>query len=243
MFKGEIGLAMPWRISVSFEKVEIGNAVLYRGDCLEILPILPKVDAVVTDPPYGIGYVSASRIQGPTEMLQNDQRALVESVALMAERLADGGALYLATRYDVSAQWNEAVLAAGLTMKTPIFWDKMNHTSGDLEGDYGGQVEIFIFAHKGRHKLNERMTNLWRHSKELSLDHPTPKPVGLMERMIANSTACGGLVLDAFMGSGTTGVACVNLDRKFIGIEIEKKYFDITCQCIEQAKKQQRLFA
>ena len=221
---------------------QIGNATLYLGDCMEILPTLPKCDAVVTDPPYGIGYVSAWRIQGPTEMLPNDHKAPVESVLLMADLLADGGALYLATRYDVAAQWNDAVIAAGLTMKTPIFWDKMNHTSGDLEGDYGGQVEIFIFAHKGRHKLNERMANLWRHSKESSLDHPTPKPVGLMERMIANSTARGNLVLDGFMGSGTTGVACMNLGRKFIGIEIEQKYFDIACKRIEQAQKQIRMF-
>ena len=225
-------------------KVEtIGNATLYCGDSRDILPALPTVDAVVTDPPYGISYVSAWRIQGPTEMLASDDAAPLWAVPLMADRIADGGALYLATRYDVAAQWNDAVIASGLSMKTPLFWDKTNHTSGDLEGDYGGQVEIFIFAHKGRHKLRKRQGNLWRFPRDQASPHPTPKPVGLMERIIACSTDEGALVLDPFMGSGSTGVACANLGRPFIGIEIEPKYFAIACERIKAAQDQLRLFA
>lgn len=223
--------------------VQIGDATLYLGDCLEILPTLPRAGAVVTDPPYGISYVSAWRKHRPTEMLRNDDRAPVESVQLMADRLADGGALYLATRYDVAAQWNEAVIASRLAMKTPIFWDKTNHTSGDLEGDYGGQVEIFIFAHKGRHRLRKRQGNLWRFPRDPAGVHPTPKPVSLLERMVACSTDQGSLVIDPFMGSGSTGVACMNLGRKFIGIEIEPKYFDISCERIDRAQRQARMFA
>jgi site-specific DNA-methyltransferase (adenine-specific) len=224
--------------------VTLGNATLYHGDCLEILPTLGKVDAVVTDPPYGISYISAWRKCGPTEMLQNDDSAPVESVAMLAELIADTGALYLATRFDVAAQWNEAIRDAGLTLKTPIYWDKGNHTSGDLEGDFGAQVEIFLFAHKGRHKLRgKRLANLWHIPRDVAGDHPTPKPVPLMERMIGVSTDDGQTILDPFMGSGTTGVACMNLGRKFIGIEIEKKYFDIACERIDQAQRQARLFA
>jgi len=226
-------------------KIEtIGNATLYLGDCLEILPTLGKVDAVITDPPYGISYVSAWRKQGPTEMLANDNVAPLDSVIGMASALNDGGAMYLATRFDVAAQWNSAVRDAGLTLKTPIFWDKGNHTSGDLDGDFGAQVEIFIFAHKGRHLLRgRRLANLWRVPREVYGDHPTPKPVALIERMTSCSTDKGQVVLDPFMGSGTTGVACMNLGRKFIGIEIEPKYFDIACERIENAQRQGRLFA
>jgi site-specific DNA-methyltransferase (adenine-specific) len=226
------------------EPVVIGNAELYLGDCLEILPTLGKVDAVITDPPYGISYVSAWRKHGPTEMLANDDAAPLDSVAGMASGLVDGGALYLATRFDVAAQWNAAIRDAGLTLKTPIFWDKGNHTSGDLEGDFGAQVEIFIFAHKGRHLLRgRRLANLWRVARESAGDHPTPKPVALIERMVSCSTDQAGTILDPFMGSGTTGVACMNLGRKFIGIEIEPKYFDIACRRIEDAQRQSRLFA
>lgn len=230
--------------AVTWKRMErIGDATLILGDCLEILPTLPKVDAVVTDPPYGIGYVSSRRTHGPTEMLANDDAAPLSSVALMAGLIRDGGALYLATRYDVAAQWNEAVIASGLAMKTPIFWNKLNHTSGDLEGDYGGQVEIFIFAHKGRHRLRRRISNLWNFSRDPAGEHPTPKPVGLIEQMTACSTDPGHLILDPFMGSGTTGVACANLGRQFIGIEIEPKYFHIACERIDAAYRQQRLFA
>jgi site-specific DNA-methyltransferase (adenine-specific) len=226
------------------ERVVIGNAELWLGDCREILPTLSKVDAVITDPPYGISYVSNYRKSGPTHALVNDDIAPTDAVVRMAELILDGGALYLATRFDVSAQWVDAIRSAGLTLKTPIYWDKGNHTSGDLEGDFGGQVEIFLFAHKGRHKLRgPRVANLWRVAREHAGDHPTPKPVMLMERMISCSTDRGQIVIDPFMGSGTTGVACMNLGRRFIGVEIERKYFDIACERIENAQRQQRLFA
>ena len=226
-------------------KVEIGNATLYHGDALLILPSLGTVDAVITDPPYGIRYVTGRRevMETPPDIVGDDNPPL-ESVALMAARLKQGGALYLATRFDVSAPWVNAIREAGLTLKTPIFWDKCSHTAGDLEGDFGAQVELFLFAHKGRHKLRgPRIANLWRVPRDQASEHPTPKPVPLMEKMVACSTDPGQVVLDPFMGSGSTGVACMNLGRKFIGIEIERRYFDIACERISAAQAQGRLFA
>lgn len=226
------------------KRVVIGNAELWLGDCRDILPGLPKVDAVITDPPYGIEYVSAWRKRGPTEMLANDDSAPVDAVADMASLLNEGGAMYLATRFDVAAQWNEAIRSAGLRLKTPIFWDKGNHTSGDLDGDFGARVEVFIFAHKGRHKLRgPRLANLWAVPRDPAGDHPTPKPVALMERMVACSTDEGGLVVDPFMGSGSTGVACMNLGRRFIGCEVDPRYFEFACRRIEDAQRQGRLIA
>ena len=225
-------------------KVEIENATLYLGDCRDVMPWLPKVDLVVTDPPYGIEYVSNHRKAGSTEMLSGDDDSPIWSLTAIAALLNDGGALYLATRHDVAGKWIEAVGAAGLAVKTPIYWDKGNHTAGDLDGDFGAQVEPFIFAHKGRHRLRgRRLANLWHVPRDPAGDHPTPKPVVLMERMIACSTDANGVVLDPFMGSGSTGVACANLGRKFIGIELESKYFDLARQRIEAAYAQGRLFA
>lgn len=226
------------------EPVVIGKATLYHGDCYGILPNLPAGDAVITDPPYGISYVSAWRKQGPTEMLENDEAAPLHVVPAMAAAIKDGGALYVATRYDVAPQWQGAIFDAGLTLKTPIYWDKGNHTSGDLEGDYGSQVEEFLFAHKGRHKLRgKRLANLWHVPRDTASAHPTPKPVNLMERIITASTDHDGLVIDPFMGSGSTGVAAINLGRRFIGIEIERRWFDLACERIDQANSQGRLFA
>ena len=223
-------------------KEQIGLATLYLGDCREVLPFV-KADAVITDPPYGISYVSARRKQGKTEMLTADDCAPTDTVQMMAQAINEGGALYLATRYDVAAQWNDAILEAGLIMKTPIYWDKGNHTSGDLEGDYGAQVEIFIFAHKGRHLLRgNRLSNLWLVPRDVASDHPTPKPVRLMEKMVAASTDMGGVIADPFMGSGSTGVAAVKMGRSFVGVEIEPKYFDMACGRIEQAQRQAQMF-
>jgi len=87
-----------------------------------------------------------------------------------------------------------------------------------------------------------RDVNLWRIPRPVFGDHPTPKPVDLMGRIIRNSSDRDDVVLDPFMGSGTTGVACVKLGRKFIGIEIDRKYFDIACRRIEEAYAQPDMF-
>lgn len=220
------------------------GVTLYCGDCREILPTLGRVDAVVTDPPYGIGYVTNHRkIMFTPEMLKNDETAPIWSVSLMADRLFDGGAMYICTRDDVAQQWRDAIIAAGLQPKTTIVWDKLNWTAGDLDGDYGAQTELILFSHKGRHTLrNGRDHNLWRIPRDPPSDHPTPKPVAVMARAIRNSSDMQQTVLDPFMGSGTTGVAAVKLGRRFIGIEIEPKYFDISCRRISEALKQPDMF-
>jgi site-specific DNA-methyltransferase (adenine-specific) len=227
-------------------KEVIGNATLYCGDCREVLADIAEnsIDAVITDPPYGIAYRTNHRkVMATPEMLANDDDAPVDAVAMMASKIKDGGAMYLATRFDVAQPWVVAMQDAGLTMKTPIFWDKTNHTAGDLEGDYGGQVEIFLFAHQGRHKLRgRRQSNLWRCARPPAGEHPTPKPEGLMKRMVLNSTDKGGTVADFFMGSGTTGVSAVEEGRLFIGAELSRQYFSLSCRRIERAQKQQSLF-
>lgn len=224
----------------------IGDATLYLGDCLPIMEGMKEneVDAVVTDPPYGIGYATNYRkvLETPAKII-GDAGVDAACVASMYPLIKDGGAIYLATRFDVSFPWVEALQSAGFKMKTPIFWDKDNWTAGDLYGDYGGQVEIFLFAHKGRHLLKcGRMGNLWKCARPEAGEHPTPKPVPLIKRMVESSTGKGGITLDPFMGGGSTGVASVTLGRKFIGIEIEEKYFNIACKRIEQAQKQGNLF-
>jgi DNA modification methylase len=222
-------------------KEQIGLATLYLGDCRELNSI--ECDLCITDPPYGISYVSSRRKSGKTEMLHSDDEAPIDVIPLISSSIKEGGAIYLATRYDVASQWNDAIIESGLKMKTPIFWDKGNHTSGDLEGDFGAQVEIFIFAHKGRHKLRgKRLNNLWHIPRDNAGFHPTPKPVNLMSKMISCSSDSGNIIYDPFMGSGSTGVAAVSMYRKFIGCEIEKKYFDISCRRIEDSQRQKSMF-
>ena len=237
---------MTWRPesedAVKVEQYE--NATIYLGDCREIFQELPEVQAVATDPPYGVHYVTKRRkIMERPEAIENDGEAPLWCVPLIAEKVEDGGAVYICTQFSVFAEWRAAMISAGLTPKTPIVWDKRIHTAGDLAGDYGNQVELILFGHKGRHTLrNGRQANLWSISRPPAGEHPTPKPTELMSRCIVNSTNQGATVLDPFMGSGTTGVAALQQGRRFIGVEICEKYFDIARRRIEAADCQLNMF-
>lgn len=211
----------------------IGNATLYCGDCLEILPTLPKVDAVVTDPPYGIGYVhgdGGGRLARSTVFnrvkIVGDNTPLDPSPFLCAPRVVLFGANHYADRLPASPCW--------------LVWDKRDGICSNDQAD----CEMAWTNMQGPARLIRHLWNgmLKDSERGVSREHPTQKPVAVMEwvlRQVGDTSA----VLDPFMGSGTTGVACMNLGRKFIGIEIEPRYFDIACRRIEDAQRQGRLFA
>lgn len=232
---------------MSIHKEVLSDTVtLYRGDSREVLASgeVPQVDLVATDPPYGIAYETNYRkVLDKPDMLEGDDEPPLWFIAQAAALLRPGGALYVCTRFDVSPLWIGAIKGCGLKLKTTIVWDKTNHTAGDLEGDYGNQTEFVLFAHDGKHKLRERRdVNLWRIPRPHAGEHPTPKPVGLMSRIIRNSSDANDIVLDPFMGSGTTGVSCVNTGRRFVGVEYSPKYFDICCRRISNVLRQPDFF-
>ena len=199
--------------------VQIGDATLYLGDCLEILPTLGKVDAVVTDPPYGIG----DKMQGGTWGA--------------AAKYSDFRRWDAAPSPDMLARlWvmaPEAIIWGGNYFDLPpgrcwFVWDKCNAvpTMADVELAW---------------------TNFDKPAKRFSYPvgvhvhgHPTEKPLALM--MWCLRFTCGETILDPFMGSGTTGVACAKLGRRFIGVEIHEPYFQIACKRIEQAYAQPDMF-
>jgi DNA modification methylase len=211
------------------EPVIIGNATLYLGDCREILPALGNVDAVVTDPPYGMDFRSNHR-EVRHESIANDGDADLLRYACAIEA---SHSLYVFCRWDNLAEVPKP--------KSCITWVKNNWSMGDLEHEHARQTEIALFYPGPKHAwTGKRPTDVVKAPRTGNDEHPTEKPVYLIEQMLGWST---GDVLDPFMGSGTTGVACMNLGRKFIGIEIESKYFDIACRRIEDAQRQQRMFA
>ena len=209
----------------------IGDATLYLGDALEILPTLDKVDAVVTDPPYGIGEArkdNASRSKlavakdyGVSDWDDKPVNEFVPIVRSMdAEVVIFGGNYY---NLPPAPCW--------------LVWDKENGASDFAD------VEMAWTNIKGAARLKRFMWNgMLRARGEARGDHPTQKPITVMEWAIQQCKKNPQTILDPFMGSGTTGVACANLGRKFIGIEIEPKYFDIACERIEAAQAQGRLF-
>jgi DNA modification methylase len=210
-------------------KETIGTATLYLGDCLEILPKLPKVDAVVTDPPYGIG--RSGQVETFTKNL-NHKRRLHEDFGWDAERPAKLVFDIIREKSDSQIIWGGNYFADLLPpTKGWLYWDKgqkgLSMSDGELAWTSKQRALRSIVCNRG---------------ELVGSEHPTQKPLRVM-------SWCVGLlpevntVLDPFMGSGTTGVACANLGRKFIGIEIEERYFDIACERITHAHAQLRLFA
>lgn len=217
---------------------------LYCGDCREILPTIGKVDAVLTDPPYD-EFTHAG--------------ALVKS-----ERYGEFGVEFAAlsdlafVRPLISNTENWLLFFCGLEMlgkyqaEAPekyvrgAFWDRVSNApqiSGDRPAQGGEGIAIFHGRRKNMKWNGGGRAGLFRHLVERgNKEHPTQKPLSLIEELVGLFSIEGQSVLDPFMGSGTTGVAAVKLGRKFIGIEIEPKYFDIACRRIEQATKQQDLF-
>jgi site-specific DNA-methyltransferase (adenine-specific)/modification methylase len=197
----------------------IGNATLYLGDCAEILPTLGKFDAVVTDPPYGIG-ISSNPVRQKHEKMDWDNSTPTENLI----NLVLNSSTY-------------AIIWGGNYFNLPpsqgfFIWNKLQPENFSL-----AMVEMAWTNIKTPAKMfKQSVTN---YAKE----HPTQKPVNLMEWCISKLPKESNSIFDPFMGSGTTGIACMNMGKTFIGIEKEQKYFDIACQRIEYAQKQERLFA
>lgn len=202
--------------------VVIGDATLYLGDCMEVLPTLGKVDAVITDPPYGIGFAAQ-----PTKW----------------QRLAGKKA---EAWDDAVAPDMDALRALG---DVQIIWGGNYY---DLPPTRGWLSWFKPDAPPSMANFELAWTNQDRNARQLSVSigatnaervgHPTQKPLALMRWTIEQAGPVQSIA-DFFMGSGTTGVAAVQMGRSFIGIEREPKYFDIACRRIEQAYAQGQLFA
>lgn len=199
-----------------------------RGDCMDLMASLPtaSVPLVVADPPYGIGYHS-NHYKGvnPHAPVAHDWNFQIAGFLAECSRvLADGGALYLFCRWDVSPLWVPHIVANGLKLKTVIAWVKDNWSAGDLDGCFGNQYEQALFITKGRHRLRgKRWPNVWNFPRVpvTQMLVPTQKPVPLLERAIMASSDFGDLVVDPFAGSGSTGVACVSTGRNYLLCDID----------------------
>ena len=206
----------------------IGDATLYLGDCREIMPTLGKVDAVVTDPPYGMEFRSNHRMDKHLAIANDDAEWPLE----LATQIDAIHSKYVFCRWDDLRRIEKP--------KSLITWVKNNWSMGDLEHEHARQTEVAAFYPGGGHFWpTGRPTDVIEAPRTGNEHHPTEKPSQLMWAVVRWTS---GTVLDPFMGSGTTGVACAKLGRKFIGIEIEPKYFDIACRRIEAAYKQPDMF-
>ena len=260
--------------------VVIGDCRLLLGDCLEILPTLPKVDAVVTSPPYddlrsyGVGF---------------DGVDLMAAIDVLATKLNDGGVIVWnvadATKNgsETGSSFKQALhaLSCGLKLHDTMIYVKDNVNFPESNRYFSGFEYMFVFSNgspavfnpikdrqnkwagtvmhgtdrqpdgslkpisgKGKVINSCGMRFNWWHLKNNNnpTSHPAPMPYTMAHDHILSWTDSGFLVADPFMGSGTTGVACAKLGRKFIGIELEPRYFDIACERIQKAYDQPDLF-
>jgi DNA modification methylase len=236
--------------------VTIGDAMLIHGDCLEILPTLPKVDAVVTSPPYNFGGFNrngrkSAYLSYSDDLTDQGYRQWVSSI-MSALPLLDGAGVF----WNYKGRYVDGVYrgpwwvvdASDLRLVQEIIW-KYPSSPDVAKIKFYPRIEYVFWLSSGPPKYFNpdmaKISNVWEfsHHENNSIDHPAPFPIELPTRCAAACTVMGETILDPFMGSGTTGVACANLGRKFIGIEIERKYFDIACERIDAAYRQQRLFA
>lgn len=223
------------------------GVTLYLGDCREILPTLPKVDAVVTDPPYLVskgGFAANLQLDGGFGGWMKDYGNQGDIVAcdigfddwlpIVFDSMRDSSqAYFMSNGRNIMAMQNSAE-EAGFRLHTILVWDKRAALPNKY---YQNVTEFALFMFKGmaftiHDPASKNLVSIFQRDAS---DHPTEKPVSLMEVWIKNSSKYGEVILDPFMGSGTTGVAAAHLGRKFIGVEIEQKYFDMACRRISEA--------
>jgi site-specific DNA-methyltransferase (adenine-specific) len=242
----------------------IGNATLYLGDCLTVLPTLSGADAIITDPPYSSGgqfrgdraqdtrvkYLeSGSANHGLTNFSGDtrDQRsfhfwsALWSSAAMQACK--EGAVACFFTDWRQLPISTDYMQAGGWIWRGLVPWVKPSFRP--QMGRFGAQCEYIVWGSAGPLPVDREvgcLKGFYEYAYPTDREHVTQKPEPLMTDIVQIVPA-GSLVVDPFMGSGTTGVAAVTTGRRFIGIELKIEYFDIACRRITDALRQDRMFA
>lgn len=232
---------------------------VYFEDCVDgMAERLPDgaADCVITDPPYGIDVdltdTLGSRNVDHVGDLENDgledALALFEETAAELHRvLADDGHAYVFASWKTYDEFRDILLANGFDVKNCIVWCKTTPNNQPNFGtggvNYGTQHEFILYATKADgapRPLAETMSDLIRHKHQTEgNEHPTEKPVGLIETLLQQSTEPGERVLDPFMGSGTTAVAAVQNDREYAGFEVdEENYREVIERRVGEAERQ-----
>lgn len=233
----------------------IGDCRLILGDCLEVLPMIGSVDHVLCDPPFEKeAHKAGRRTQASVKRGVNadlDFAAITDDVRQRAAALtvsaSRGWVLYFC-QAEATGDWRDAIEAASGKYKRTMVWIKPDSTP-QLNGAMpapGYESMPLAWCGESRSRWNAggkrgvytHLTNAPNRDGR----HPTEKPIALMSELLLDFTNQGDLVCDPFMGSGSTGVACAKLGRRFVGIELDPKYFDIACERIAAVQRQPDMF-
>lgn len=212
------------------KEVQIGDCRLLLGDCLSIMPLLDKVDAVVTDPPYGLNIAKTGRVGGGKMAAVTQYKASEWDSSPCSDEALD---------LMLNKSTAQIIFGGNYFNLSPtqcwLVWDKQN------TGNFADCELAWTNMNKPVRKIEWLWNGMIRKGND-TRQHPTQKPVGVMEWCINQLPEHTETILDPFMGSGTTGVACAKLGRKFIGIELDPDYFEIACERIRKAYEQPDLF-
>jgi site-specific DNA-methyltransferase (adenine-specific) len=239
-------------------KQTIGNATLYCGDCLESLQEIDGFDAIITDPPFSSGArtdagksTRGAMLRGvkwDADWFSHDNMAthgFLFMMRLLGSQLLQEASLGATAHFFIDWRMYPnlygALESSGWIVKDLVVWDKEYFGMG---ANYRNQHELIIYAEKGGADFpSHNIGNVIRCSREKAENHPTEKPVALLETLLSASTREDQLVFDPFMGSGSTGVACAKMGRKLIGCEIDRRHFDTACERIERAYREPAMFS
>jgi site-specific DNA-methyltransferase (adenine-specific) len=212
-----------------FRREDLAEGVtLYCGDCREVMPTLGHIDVVVTDPPYGMAFRSNYRAVRHDAIANDSSDDLLQWICSQPVRHSK----YVFCRWDNLANVPQP--------RSVVNWIKNNWSMGDLDHEHARQTEIALFYPGEQHFFPVgRPTDVLEVRRTGNDYHPSEKPTDLMWAIVRWTA---GTVVDPFMGSGTTGVACAKLGRQFVGIEIEPRYFDVACRRISDALARPDLF-
>jgi site-specific DNA-methyltransferase (adenine-specific) len=243
----------PWK-----RKEVIGDCALYLGDSLAIVPTLGGVDHMFMDPPYEASLHAAKnslkgrkyRNDGVAELKGLDFSPIDEirhQVVAMAAASCTGWVAAFCTAEGV-AKWADEINASPLKYKRACIWVKPDSTP-QLNGQgpaQGAESIVVAWGGAGYSRWNAGgkrgvYTHLTNPSNRDGR-HPTEKPIALMSELLIDFTNPGDLICDPFMGSGTTGVAAARLGRRFIGVELDPKYFEVACERIAAVQRQPDMF-
>ena len=237
--------------------VQIGDATLYHGDCLEILPTLDKVDHVITDPPYSerthSGHAATASCSptdfGADSSIRKDlgYSALssedVERLSVAFHGVCSGWIVWMCDHH-LAVQIQDNLEYLGRYVFAPLpYYAPGSRTRLGGDGPASWTIWIMVSRTAKQHRWGTLPGGYAAGEGWREREHMGGKPTKLMDRIVNDYSRAGDTVIDPFMGSGTTGISCINLNRKFIGIETVREHFDKSCERIEAAYAQGRLFA
>lgn len=214
-------------------EISVNIDCFINGDSrVETLNAPEGIKLIFTDPPYGMNFQSNRRTESPKAMKIDSDASIDQAMELftaviknLLPKMTDDSAALIWCSFRDERYFSDILEDNGLKIKNSIIWVRPNHGTGDLEGSFAPKHDRLLFAVKGRPKLNPRLPDVLNGSEFLKSEHPTKKPIDLLQKVIESLTMPGDLIADPFAGSCSVGYSAIKAGRQFWGCELERLYW------------------